>query len=373
MQYWVINALDECLHEHEIALLLTKTKSVRNLRIILTSRNRSEDCPGLVATRGQIHSYQIHEDDSKHGIGLYLEANMSRLPNIGADGGRSIMNQILEKSRGCFLWVNLVFQELVNARTSTEIATVLPEIPSNMTEVYARILVKMSTASYGQQLAHAILMRTICSFRPLKVGELHEALEIHLGEKIDLNIEGTIQSCCGHLVHVDSQQHVRMIHLLVQDYLLRLHSDSDFAVSKEAGHRAFLSTCLAYLNGNQMKPPRRRKPGGCTITNINSDFVNYASVWMFGHLNFISVVDLDIFSRLAEFFRSSNVMTWIEYIANTSDLCRLIQTGKALGLFLQKVAKLPDAHQKEKAIALLTSWATDLVQLAVKFGKNLTT
>ncbi|OBT63054.1 hypothetical protein VE03_08154 [Pseudogymnoascus sp. 23342-1-I1] len=105
---------------------------------------------------------------------------MDALPSVDFDGQQSIVRQILEKSRGCFLWVSIVVQELRNVHTSTDKQRILDEVPTDMNELYARILDTMSKATYGKELAKAILTWTLCSIRPLRVPELHEALQLDL-------------------------------------------------------------------------------------------------------------------------------------------------------------------------------------------------
>lgn len=61
------------------------------------------------------------------------------------------------KSKGCFLWVSIVVQELRNAYMSTDQQRILDEIPADMDELYAPILDSMSKAPYGKELAKATI------------------------------------------------------------------------------------------------------------------------------------------------------------------------------------------------------------------------
>ncbi|MDI1492486.1 MAG: hypothetical protein OHK93_003700 [Ramalina farinacea] len=367
--YWVIDALDECTNEAGIVALLTKLVEVSPIRILVTSRNQIENCFGSAFPQRKIHMEQVLEADSKSDIALYLKSNISRLPSIDADGQQSILQQILEKSAGCFLWVNLVLQELANVKTSTDIAKVMAEVPTDMNELFARILDMISAASYGKELARAILTWVTCSMRPLKSAELHDALQIDLGEQIDVNIEESIRACCGQFVYVDAQSQVQMIHLTARDFLLRPELDSEFAVDEKIGHRRLLLSCLVYLNGDEMKGRRRRGPVTSNIPKQRSPFASYASNYLFEHISHTRFTDRETLYALARFFGSANVQTWVEYITKHSDLHRLIQTGKALDRFLRQ--KWSPELRSCKEWSLLQSWAVDLVQLVMKFGKNL--
>ncbi|KFZ04507.1 hypothetical protein V502_10099 [Pseudogymnoascus sp. VKM F-4520 (FW-2644)] len=140
VHYWVIDALDECNNEAEIIVLLMKAAEVSSIRILITSRNRFEPRQNLGESRISVISEGILEEDSKSDITMYLRANMDAFPSVDADGQQSIVRQILEKSRGCFLWVTIVVQELRNVHTSTDKQRILDEVPTDMNGLYARIL-----------------------------------------------------------------------------------------------------------------------------------------------------------------------------------------------------------------------------------------
>lgn len=366
-QYWVVDALDECKNESDLVLLFMKMIEVCSVRIFSTSRNRFESCRSLGLPKVQVTSEQISEEDSKYDIRLYLEASMDELPSIDEQGRQHIVYQILKKSAGCFLWVSLIFQELRNVHTSSDVRKILDEVPTDMNELYARILATMSTASYGKVLAKAILIWTVCSTRPLKTSELHNALQLDLKEATD-SVEGSIESCCGQLVYVDNQSHVQMIHLTARDFLLGTSIDSEFAIDRREGHRRLLLTCLRLLNSEDMKGPRRRRLSASNSPKRHTSFINYACDSLSEHIIHMSWTDEQVLDILAKFFMSSNILTWIEYIAKYSDLNRLIQTGKALDKFLQGSS---DQSPCSDNVKVLNSWATDLVRLAMKFGKNL--
>ena len=147
-----------------------------------------------------------------------------------------------------------MFQELRDVHTSTDVRKVLDEVPTDMNALFARILDSMSTATYGKDLVKVILTWTVCSTRPLKTSELHDALQLDLNDSTD-NVERSIRSCCGQLIYVDTQSQVQMIHLAARDYLLKTSIDSEFAVDRKQSHRRLLLTCLRYLNSDDMKAP----------------------------------------------------------------------------------------------------------------------
>jgi WD40 repeat protein len=368
MHYWVVDALDECREESELVPFLLKAAELGGIRIFITSRNIFKSRQRLGTPRVEIITEDVPEQGSRADIALYLEANMDQLPALSERGRKEIVDQVLEKSQGCFLWVNLVLQELRKVHTSGDVKRILDEVPSDMNSLYARILASMSSAAHGKVLAKAILSWTVCAVRPLATVELGEALMLDLQDTID-DVEASIQSSCGHLVYVDANSLVQMVHLTARDYLLHPDTTSEFAVDEVQGHRRLLLTCLSYLQGNERKASRPGRPGNTKVTKEPSPFIKYASVSLHEHLRHLSWTDASLITPLAQFFASPNVLAWIEYLAEQSDLYRLIDTGKALGVFLNGV---PESMLNEhRDIAMLNSWAVDLVRLVMQFGGNL--
>ena len=369
-QYWVIDALDECKNDSDLVPLLLKVIELRcNIRILLTSRDRFEFHRQPVHSKVKVVQEEISEKDTKTDIAMYLEANMDQLPLIEEEDEADMVSKILEKSAGCFLWVSLILQELRGAHTSTEIRQVLEEVPSDMNALYSRILDSMSKAPpYGKVLARAILTWAVCSSRPLTTDELYQALQIDIKDKVD-DIKASINSRCGQLVYVDTQSRVQMVHQTARDFLLQASDFSEFGIETRAGHKRLFMTCLEYLNGNDMRTSRLRRHGVGMSAKERGPFVNYACNSFFEHVIHVSSQDDEVLAVLVKLLSSTNILSCIEYIAQYSDLNRLIQAGKTFKKFLQR--RLKHLAPVGREIVLLDCWATDLIRLVTKFGKNL--
>ena len=369
-QYWVIDALDECKNGSDLVPLLLRAMEMRsNIHILLTSRDRFESHQQSIHPQVNVVQKEILEDDTKSDIALYLDARIDQLPVFGEADQRDMVSMIMEKSAGCFLWVSLILQELRQAHTSSEIRQILEDVPSDMNALYSRILDSMSKApAYGKVLTRAILIWAVCSSRPLTTDELYRALQIDIRDKVN-NIKASIQSRCGQLVYVDAQSRVQMLHQTARDFLLRASEFSEFGIEGTAGHRRLFMTCLECLNGNEMRNPGYRKHGVGIVARQHGPFVNYACNSFFEHLTHVSSQDDEALGVLAKLLGSTNLLSCIEYIAQHSDLNRLIQAGKIFKIFLQRRYKVLGPVSKE--LALLESWATDIIRLVTKFGKNL--
>lgn len=367
-QYWIIDGLDECRNNSDMVPLLLKVIESCSIRIFLTSRDRFESHRQWGHSHTRVFSEGIAVDDTKVDIALYLEANMAHLPSLDDEDRRTMADKILAKSTGCFLWVKLILQELGQVHTSAEIRQVLEDVPSDMNELYARILDSMSTAPYGKVLAKAILTWTVCSARPLTTEELFHALQLDIKDSID-SVERSIASSCGQLVYVDNHSRVQLIHQTARDYLLQPDIHPEFGVEKHSGHKRLALTCLQYLNGNEMKGPRHRKLSFTNLVKERCPFVRYGSNSLFDHVIHVDATDEEVFAGLVKLTSSSNVLSWIEHIARSADLSILIQAGKVIRNFLRRRSKQLSPLGKE--VALLDSWATDLLRLVTKFGKDL--
>lgn len=367
-QYWVIDALDECKSELELVPLLLRLIESHLIRILLTCRN----CFGTYKlppnSKATVMSAEISIDETKSDIALYLEAHMPQVPATDQEARRDMVSIISNKSGGCFLWVSLILQELSQAHTSSEVRHILEEIPSDMNDLYSRILDQMSRApAYGKSLAKAILTWTVCAARPLTTLELSQALRMDINDTIS-SVEASIESRCGQLIYVDAQSRVQIIHQTARDYLLHASDGSEFGIDRKMGHGRLLATCLEYLHGSEMRGPKHRNLSvGATIKR--GPFASYACNSFFEHILHVSSQDDEFLIALGKFLGSSDVLTWIEYIAGNSDLNRLIKAANAVRNFLRRRLRYLAPFGKDTT--LLGSWATDLIRLVTKFGKEM--
>ena len=71
------------------------------------------------------------------------------------------------------------------------------------------------------------------------------------------DVKASIESRCGQLIYVDTQSRVQMIYQTARDYLLSASDTLEFGINRKVGYRRLLMTCLVYLNGNEMRGPKR--------------------------------------------------------------------------------------------------------------------
>jgi WD40 repeat protein len=366
-QYWVLDALDQCQGDSDLIPFLLKIIDMANINILVTSRNSFETSSPFEICRANVITEEILPEDTEFDISLYLEANMKNVLRFDEEARRRTAGTILKKAAGCFLWAKLILKELQKVHMSTEVRQFLEELPCGIDGLYLHLLDSMTRAKYGKPLAKAILTWAVCCVRPLRTDELYIALQMDVKDTIG-SVEDIVATC-GHFLSIDKQSRVQMIHPTARDFFLRSNTTSEFAIDKKLGHKKLAMTCLQYLSGDEMQPPRHQRLSTLVEVPKRSSFVAYACNCLHEHINHASSTDDDLLLELANFLSSSNVLSWIEYLAQNSDLNRVVQTGKALKNFLQRRRKHMFTFGPE--VSIIDSWGTDLIRLVGKFGKTL--
>lgn len=367
--FWVLDGLDECDDRHELITKLEEIEKDYPLRIFVTSRpsavppQRSE--PGAL----NMHIETVSEEDSSQDIRLLVEANMHHFPAKDDSARQALISEIVEKADGCFLWVKLVVDELRDVYSPKDVERILDNVPSGMNALYLRILNKMEQAPYGKEAAKAILAWTALSARPLTVDELNVALQLDIEDSV-VNLTENAAPICGHLVYVDSKSRVRMIHQTAREFLIQKDLESEFAIKKSSCHGRLAKICLEYLLGDEMRAPRGRRASTLRLAPpTRSPFASYAASCFYEHIRGSSSTNQEIVTSLNAFLTSSNVLCWIEVIAQSGRLDDLVRTGKAIHDFLRRRNKHTSPLGKQ--FHSVTSWSVDLLRLASKFGQQL--
>jgi WD40 repeat protein len=375
-QYWVIDAMDECKGSSDFMNFIARAQEQWPLCIFITSRNSIDSHMTSANPRVEVRSEVISDEDTRDSISLFLESNLHLLPSVNRATRKEMADDILEKSKGCFLWAYLVFKELRQVHTSAEIKKVLESTPSDMDTLYYKILDGMSYARFGKDLAKAILTWATYSFRPLSTHEVQTAIEMDLNDAID-DVVRSITECCGNLVYVDNRQKLQLLHSTAKEFLTRKDIKSEFILERAEGHRRLALVCLRYLMNNDSKllRPTRVSFGqggqGGQGSQEKSPFVDYASSFLFQHIQNVKSNCDEVFIVLAKFVSSTSVLNWIEYTAAHADLQKVYQAGKIITKLLNRRAQHTPPISLRREISLLEKWGNDLTHLVTKFSRRL--
>ncbi|KAK4209026.1 hypothetical protein QBC37DRAFT_431000 [Rhypophila decipiens] len=369
--YWVLDGLDECTNVAPLfEAMLPKIDSSLPLRIFITSRQT----PAITRHFStlplpQVWPEEISAEETMQDIKTLVNSRAGALIAENEQSKSALIERVVQKSNGLFLWTRLVMDELSSAFSEEDAKRVLDEVPHGMECLYHRALDVMRRASRGQALALAILEWSSCAMRPLTVQELAGALAVELEDKFP-DIANTVTALCGQLVTIDRSGRVQMIHETAREFITDSKLSSDFAVKKREAHTKIARVCLKYLVGDELKPPRTaRRPPGQSATNKRSAFSTYAFGAFSYHLAQADPSANDVLS-LVHTFLKTNILTWIEHTSQARSLPLMVKVAKDLkqyhSLCIAERSPLSSELQRMK------TWTTDLQRVAAKFSDALT-
>jgi WD40 repeat protein len=302
---------------------------------------------------------QITAEDSIRDIRLYLETHADDLPAEDEVTRKGLVEKMVRKSAGCFLWTVLVMRQLQEIYTSDEIDEVLQEVPEEMDELYRRNLQIMESRPRTKKLAQTVLIWTLCATRALTLDELKDAIRLDVGIVVVRDLERSISTLCSQFLFVDKQNKIQIVHETARTFLLNPDLKSEFRVQMPLGNVQLGLTCLRCLTSDDMAVRINR--GGSKIHAL----AEYASLSFSEHLVHSTSSSDALFLALMEFLQK-NVLVWIERMARENNLGYLMKTAMHLKAYqairAKHVAPLQD---------IVSSWAIDLPRIVTVFGSNL--
>ncbi|KAH8801511.1 WD40-repeat-containing domain protein, partial [Xylogone sp. PMI_703] len=370
--HWVIDGLDESEDSSSfLDLLLSILHPYIPLRVLFISRKTAKlknsfDKLGI----GQFHEQSICSTDILPDIRLLVEARTKSLM-VDEDYRGTLVESIVERSQGNFLWTTLVLNELQNCHSKESIHRTLEDIPRHMEPFYRRTLDLMSKATYGKDLTKAILIWVTCAMRPITIYELREALLADTKNTF-FRLGESIQILCGQLVIIDRSGRLQMIHETAREFLLSNETESEFSISVTKAHTRLAKACLTYLISEQMKPPRTSRRSVIKANSISqrSKFASYACEAFSYHIRQADPLSSELLS-LINMFLNSNILTWIEVIAETKTIAPLLHAAKDLYKYAETC--LADKSSINNEIQTIRDWALDLNHIVTKFTPALMT
>jgi WD40 repeat protein/pimeloyl-ACP methyl ester carboxylesterase len=369
-QYWILDGLDECSAPEAFLKMIQKTQSGFPLRIFITARPQPTIDQQFLKL-GQVHKVwrnSISDEDTVSDMQRYLVANDSWQDLVAEDDRDAFRDTLLRKSNGCFLWLKLVCRELEVVYSQESVEVVLNEIPVGLEALYARSLAQMAKAVREQRLLETILTWAVCAVRPLKVGEFESALRNEFG--FSRGLRQSIDRLCGNLLYVDVNDCVQLVHSTIRDFLFNADPQLPYSIKREQGHEILAMACLKVME-KEMRPPRSRSFGReLNMAPVErSALVRYAATGFSEHITASSSVSDQLLLAIAKFLKSS-ILAWIEHIASTEpSLYYLTRTATNMKQYLERRAKHLSPLGTE--FKLVQDWATDLLRLVAKFGRNL--
>ncbi|KAK8048410.1 hypothetical protein PG994_010140, partial [Apiospora phragmitis] len=346
--FWVIDGLDSSESSRTFVDLISEIRGFKGVvRILVLSRPLSHLAQAFQRAKRTIDV-----------TALPLPSNLGDIERVAAEEIElfipdkefrdGTVKNVMRSSEGSFLWVSLVIDRISRCHLQDDVVRVLESTPSGMNELYERMVSTVSKLDIDEeiQLARILLSWATYAKRPLAVEELREIHNAQLSKVMDL--KHTATEVCGQLVVIDSQSRVTLVHHTA------LHED------------IFLK-CFGLLLSRNL---RTRIAQGKT-----PQFLSYAAIaWIF-HLHTCSAESERVLDTLVKFFQGANLLAWIQWLAMRGQLFDLISASKAVNEYVQRRKRVdsnraPLLHRLTD-IALLETWAVDLLKIAAKFGSHL--
>ena len=372
--YWIIDALDESDSSKDI-LEFFQSLSTFSTPVRIFVLSRKTESLSIAFDRLSVSLpvdtvQQNRQENLTRDIQMYVEHELEYMRGT-KDLKSQVKDSVLHRADGSFLWVHLVLNEILSCHTKQAIEQTLEEIPAGMSALYQRMELAIANSSREADriLAKTLLSWIVCARRPLTLKELSQALIPEFPEFLDL--KRTIQDVCGQFVVVDRNSHVAMVHTTARDYLTRTSSLQSFISKKESHSKLFAKTISFLLCPDLHSKLRRNLQAICPT----EPFLPYAATSFMYHLQEAATASEDMMDKLVMFFKGSSVLTWIHSLALCRQLEVLVTTARALTWFAGLKGKLNSEQNpllyRQKDLELFELWATDLVKILAKFGRNL--
>ncbi|RYP92352.1 hypothetical protein DL770_001554 [Monosporascus sp. CRB-9-2] len=361
-QFWVIDALDECSSRHltSLAHMLTNIDINIPLRIFFTSRPGGQIEKLFGQQHSQILDLRTGSQESLSDIASFVRARWMYSEEPAAT--ERLLAEVLRKSNGIFLWASLIINRLEEAYSLEDMQDILQQVPSEMNDFYTRIIGAIAE-SQSAELAKCILKWITCAARPLSTEELKEAVRADINRTLTVS-DDKLGHLCGHLITVDKESRVQVIHQTVSAFLTQ--ERSDFWIDKPSAHSRLAEICLGHLSGRDFTPPRSRRI--VSARGTKTALSNYACTYFSYHLSHCSSA-IDTPLVLLDKFLTTNCLTWIEKVAETGSLATLIKTVQNLRTYLARREKYRSPLGKE--VQQARHWINDIAHVVTAFGPNI--
>ena len=363
--FWVIDALDESDSAIAVIECLSCIPSNTSMHVIILSRNIPPISMAFDRAATNIVVNVLCMDDNAEDIRIYAKREMEFMHGA-LEFRQRIINQVVERAEGNFLWAHLALQEIMQSHSEDDCRKALEEIPSGMEPLYRRMESSIARLSKPSDtiLARLLLVWATYSRRPLSVEEILQALHPEYPTILDLPY--TINQICGQFVIVDNNQRVSLIHKTAREYLMQASNLPFSLISQEAHEELFERSILVFLD------PKAQEKLSCKI--LPPFFLYRATSWAY-HFSHTPPELEHPLNLLVDFFRGPYVLPWIEAVVLGNQLQVLISTSRSLSSYIQRRRKLDASKAPMKRriadLETLELWVTDLLKLVGKFGSRL--
>ncbi|PTB69392.1 hypothetical protein BBK36DRAFT_1101013, partial [Trichoderma citrinoviride] len=225
---------------------------------------------------------------------------------------------------------------------------------------YTGLLQSIEIPKEEIDLAQSIWTWIILARRSLTLKELRSAVELDLGNELDLgtkhlSLRKAIPRFCKDLVTIDNNR-VNVVHEEIRHILLEPQTSLDFAVNWAQGHTRISIALLKLLSGDCLRQlPINSSAEAASASASNSSLLGYAAKRFSTHISRCSSEENSVMKELCAFLESNGLL-WIEHVARRGGLRVISRTARNLSYYstLREIANPTDG-----SITIVKQWATE--------------
>ncbi|KAI8952517.1 hypothetical protein F4801DRAFT_588976 [Xylaria longipes] len=363
--FWVIDGLDESESSRTLIDLMSNIgQSENKVHVLLFSRPQAKISHSFQRARKRVQVTEIALRDNLKDIRLAATDELEDFP-ASDEFKQLIVDEITERSQGNFLWTSLVLKHVLRCFRPEDVRRVLRDAPDGMDKLYGRMADTITNIERDadKRLCRILLSWATYCIRPLAVDELKAQYPAELDTFLDLG--QLISQICGEFSFINRSNQLVLVHQTAREYL-RTTSRLGFSLESSEVNKELLATCLGSLS---------ELSANKILQGKISPFLSYSSVYWCFHLDHCSAESDGVLEMLFMFFSSDLPLSWIHKLALGSQLSTLVKASSSLSTFVRKRRKAdfikpPPLHRLPE-LALLETWAVDLLKITAKFGNHL--
>ncbi|PKS13158.1 hypothetical protein jhhlp_000500 [Lomentospora prolificans] len=364
--FWVIDAIDESESFKQVIDFASRTSGFGSpIHILTFSRPLAAITKTFQLTKKRIPVVDISLPDNAHDIRLVVSGEIDYLPSNDEFKVETV-DEITSRAQGNFLWASLVLKRVTRCLRQEQVKRVLESTPDGMDRLYDRMFDVVSSLDVGedQALAEILLLWAMYAETPLTIDEFSEAYPTQMNSIMDF--QHTVSEVSGQFVVINANNAMVLVHHSAREYLRKSKHQWFSLEPKNANERLFCKCIEALCDGRL-----RRKLMKAEIPK----FLQYAATsWAF-HLQYSPAGSDRTLDMLVKFFNGPFPLSWLQYLAMSGQLSDLVRASRILTKFAREkrkadAEKSPMLHRLSD-LALIETWAIDLMKIPAKFGRHL--
>jgi hypothetical protein len=269
----IVDALDECsAGRPQLLDFIIRVSASSRAKWIVSSRNWPDIEQKLGAATQKVSlRLELNEESISNAVRAYIQYKVGELAQLKRydDATRDAVYQhFTDKSNNTFLWVALVYQELVAPDVqSWEALDILRALPSGLESLYARMMEHICKSRHAD-LCRQILAVVSIVYRPISLKELTSIVESLSRFADNHTALKVLIGSCGSFLTLRKEV-IYFVHQSAKDFMLGRASHRILPLGIAHEHRAIFSMSLQLLLGTLRRDIYNLVTPGFCIDNVS--------------------------------------------------------------------------------------------------------